>query len=1428
MIFRIAVIFFFMMSNCCYAQRVTTQGILIKESDGSPTGPLRELTTTNGSLTNNGGGKFALSTSAGNAPSDATYITQIPNATLTAEQALSALASGVLSSTTTTGVVASTAFTAGSIPFGDGAKLTQDNANLFWDDTNNRLGIGTVSPSTSLHTAGGWQIDGTGTNKVRFLTGSASTADRLDIYSQTTNLGIGFQLIPNGTSTVSKLALANTNSNSVFGSAFFGVNGTSAYIAPQTVGGGSAVTDLIFGADVGVGGLAGSNWTSVQFAATALILQTNSYIKLNNTADIRGTESESEYYSLKAYKTNDETWKELIRVTAGSFDNNYPDNTGSLKFYNRADFSEAMNIRLPDSTIAGAASNGEYGAIYFNKDYYGVDKGTIKLHDSGEIRDVIAVQAQASPTIGQAVIFNDQSQVAWGSPYLLIGNQYEIPYAAASGFATSEQSFKWRTDLNRLVLGIVGNPRGLIIQNNSSALSDDAMQRRVLYIGLVNSYNTASSAAYYGIQNESSLGAGLTNVSSYLQYDSQPVLGSNITGALNHFRLIEATGAGTTPSSYMIEVRNATKGSTRNINLWMGTATTPTGNWNIFADSTYQNAIVGNIMFGSTTAPTSKVHLGGNETKAAPTTTGAWFGVSAATLTDNSTAASGTVATGTFSAFAQPTYAASNVSVTVTDAATVYIANAPTAGTNVTITKPYSLWVDAGKSRFDGIVDIRDNSPQLIGTTAIGYDTVIYQSGTGGGGQNVFKRADGTEAVPTDLLSGMSLGSFSFRGYVNGGFSGSKAYVTAVAEANWSATSNPTRLVFSTTKTGSTTLSDRFTIDNAGLVGINVTPTVYLDVKPVNYTSPSVFSYDGATFTDNTSAAATSRGATFTVLSDTNDYFYVGSTETFTNLNFDFFTLGVNITLVKEYSKGGGTWGTLAVTDGTSNMTADGNITWTAPADWATDTVNAVASKYWIRLSTSSNATTIPLAYVASAVSANALQVKSQTGDSSTLTVTRRGTILLGQGAGEASSSNFLSCSATLIDTAGGAQIGSNYQFTLTPTGTSATDFRSLNLENTMTGAQNFTGAGSVVQGSFNINRYNATGNASLLIGVFGAGFWQGGGQSNFGTVTDAIAIRAQSANQFSSAATGTITTATGIQIQSPGHTATTGMTMTTTIGLDVQNQGVSTAPLSTSTYGVRIQAQSNSTNNTNLVIGTAATGTWNIYSNSTNVSWFGGKIGIGATAFTPTNMLSLSGQVAQTIWSERHATADTAGNTLTLQAGGATSGATDKNGGDLILAPGLSTGTGVAQVRVQGTTKGTTGTADNTLVNRIIVNGTVNLTSGVASTVATVTAAKFQGSGGHILYSVFATDGTDIIEASGQVAFSVVRDTTGAYINTTSVLGTEAQAKSDGTDTITNTWGTAATNTVQITSTITGMTPTTFQIIYTVVSNSRQAVTAP
>jgi hypothetical protein len=103
------------------------------------------------------------------------------------------------------------------------------------------------------------------------------------------------------------------------------------------------------------------------------------------------------------------------------------------------------------------------------------------------------------------------------------------------------------------------------------------------------------------------------------------------------------------------------------------------------------------------------------------------------------------------------------------------------------------------------------------------------------------------------------------------------------------------------------------------------------------------------------------------------------------------------------------------------------------------------------------------------------------------------------------------------------------------------------------------------------------------------------------------------------------------------------------------------------------------------------------------------GKVGIGTSS--PTNTLSLGGNSAQAFWMERNTTTNTAGNSLTLQGGGATSGATDKNGGDLILKPGVSTGTGTAKIQLQTPSPATSsGTSDRSLATRLEV-GEANVT---------------------------------------------------------------------------------------------------------------------
>lgn len=114
-----------------------------------------------------------------------------------------------------------------------------------------------------------------------------------------------------------------------------------------------------------------------------------------------------------------------------------------------------------------------------------------------------------------------------------------------------------------------------------------------------------------------------------------------------------------------------------------------------------------------------------------------------------------------------------------------------------------------------------------------------------------------------------------------------------------------------------------------------------------------------------------------------------------------------------------------------------------------------------------------------------------------------------------------------------------------------------------------------------------------------------------------------------------------------------------------------------------------------------------------------GGLVGIGPQT-TLTLSLGLGGTVARTFGMERHTTGNTAGNTLSINAGGATSAATDKNGGNLILKSGTATGTGFSDIQLQTVTPGSTGTTDRTPTDKFVImsrvladNGNFTLTSG-------------------------------------------------------------------------------------------------------------------
>ena len=125
------------------------------------------------------------------------------------------------------------------------------------------------------------------------------------------------------------------------------------------------------------------------------------------------------------------------------------------------------------------------------------------------------------------------------------------------------------------------------------------------------------------------------------------------------------------------------------------------------------------------------------------------------TITDVSTAVSGTNVRLASASFEASAFAATNTGVTTTDATTIYISGGPTAGTNQTLTNSYGLW-NGGKTRLDSTVLIGATTNSSNGILQLGTHTTSA-GGIGFGTEFSIFRLNST-----NLLTNVSSGAFVF------------------------------------------------------------------------------------------------------------------------------------------------------------------------------------------------------------------------------------------------------------------------------------------------------------------------------------------------------------------------------------------------------------------------------------------------------------------------------------------------------------------------------------------------------------------------------------------------------------------------------------------------------------------------------------------
>jgi hypothetical protein len=211
---------------------------------------------------------------------------------------------------------------------------------------------------------------------------------------------------------------------------------------------------------------------------------------------------------------------------------------------------------------------------------------------------------------------------------------------------------------------------------------------------------------------------------------------------------------------------------------------------------------------------------------------------------------------------------------------------------------------------------------------------------------------------------------------------------------------------------------------------------------------------------------------------------------------------------------------------------------------------------------------------------------------------------------------------------------------------------------------------------------------------------------------------------------------------------------------------------------------------------------------------------------------LTQDGQAARSHNLSRNVTSNTAGNNLTVQAGGATIGATDKDGGKLILAPGLSTGTAKSSVRIQRNMRAVnTGTGDNTLIDGYILPSVVTLNAEGSVNLFEIALPASTMAGGFITYQITATNNTDFQTYAGTVNYGAVNKG-GVYstdIQPSAPTPAVYDVSTGSTGLITPTWAiTSGTNKVTISVSIdcSSITASDIRIYYTIHNGSNRAIT--
>jgi len=452
---------------------VSGNTISISQSSGSTNG---YLSSTDWTTFNNKQNTLSLTTTGASGSSTLVGSTlNIPTYTLNGLGGASASTTLTINGTTydlaanrtwSVGTFTLPSLTAGSVLFSNGTTIAQDNANFFWDDTNNRLGIGTNAPAYGL------DINSTSIFRDNLLVQSAN-GRYVGFDGFTTGMTVDFRFgdinnrVANTYGSTMNIesyhgvVLSNSNLGSVTNAALRVLGRQSGKPILELVGGSTVYGTMFYTGNFSLGNVVDSGYRLDVTGTTRLSNTTIiNAATVGGLLQIKGTGTTSSTYQIYTQNSNatkyfyvrddGEVGASRLRGDEGNFGSGTGTQTSLVALGGSANFQ----VQFTSGSLVATIYNSSGGGITF-KTLGAANALVITNAGAGTFASsVTATSIIKSGGTATQYLMADGSTTTLTNPVTGTGTSGQISYWSGTNTITSSSDFSWNNTSKYLVANI--------------------------------------------------------------------------------------------------------------------------------------------------------------------------------------------------------------------------------------------------------------------------------------------------------------------------------------------------------------------------------------------------------------------------------------------------------------------------------------------------------------------------------------------------------------------------------------------------------------------------------------------------------------------------------------------------------------------------------------------------------------------------------------------------------------------------------------------------------------------------------------------------------------------------------------------------------------------------------------------------------------